>query len=222
MFPVHAVDATNRDRYAQFVEQHYRIRHDIYVGERRWMELARPDGRDVDQFDTDDATYLLGIEPGRGVVAGSRLVPTMKPHLMSEVFPELAKVRGLPRAPDVMEWTRIFVVPSRREDGRLCKSAGVMYCAILEFCLAQAIRQLSVVCEAYWIPRFSGLGWNPRSLGLPIERDGMSIVGVTLDVTEAALAQTRAMYAIAPGVLAGGARAPARGKLEAPPLAVLS
>lgn len=218
MFPVHVVDAANCDRYADFIEQHYRIRHDIYVGERRWMELARPDGRDVDQFDTDDATYLLGIEPGRGVVAGSRLVPTLKPHLMSEVFPELANVRGLPRSPDILEWTRIFVVPSRREDGRLCKSAGIMYCAMLEFCIQQRIRQLSVVCEAYWIPRFSGLGWNPRSLGLPIEREGMTIVGITLDVTEAALAKTRSMYGIEQEVLATRSRAPMHRTPEAPPL----
>jgi acyl-homoserine lactone synthase len=60
MFKVHAIDAGNRDLYSDAIEQHHRIRHDIYVGERRWMELARPDGREVDQFDTDDAVYLLG------------------------------------------------------------------------------------------------------------------------------------------------------------------
>ena len=136
------------------------------------------------------------------MVGGSRLVPTLAPHLMSEVFPELANVRGVPRFADVFEWTRIFVIPAKREGGRLCKAAGIVYCGILEFCLSNEVRQISVVCEAYWIPRLLALGWNPQLLGEPVVRDGMTIVGITCDMTEAALAKTQATYAIAGSVMA--------------------
>ncbi|MGO4571506.1 acyl-homoserine-lactone synthase [Microvirga sp. 2TAF3] len=202
MFKVHAIHAGNRHLYEEALDQHHRIRHDIYVGERKWMDLERPDGREIDQFDTDKAVYLLGIEPGKGVVGGSRLVPTLEPHLMSDVFPSLANVRDLPRASGIFEWTRIFVIPARREGGRLCKAAGIIYCGILEFCLSQDIRQISVVCEAYWIPRLIGLGWNPALLGEPIVKDGMTIVGITCDMTEEALDKTRAIYEIAGSVMA--------------------
>jgi acyl-homoserine lactone synthase len=196
MFKVHAIHAGNRHLYENILDQHHRIRHDIYVGERKWMDLERPDGREIDQFDTDKAIYLLGIEPGKGVVGGSRLIPTLEPHLMSDVFPELANVRGLPRAHNIFEWTRIFIVPAKREGGRLCKAAGIIYCGILEFCLSQNVTQLSVVCEAYWIPRLIALGWNPVLLGEPIEKDGMTIVGITCDMTDEALARTRSTYEI--------------------------
>lgn len=201
MVEVHAVTAGNRAHYQSFVEQHYRIRHDIYVGERRWMDLARPDGREVDQFDTDDAVYLLGIDKSAGVVCGSRLVPTLKPNLMSDVFPQLASVRDLPRAPDIYEWTRIFVVPQRRASGRSCVTAGIIKCGVLEHCLAEGITQLSIVTESYWIPRFDELGWRPRPLGLPIRKDGMSVVGITVDVTQHALDTTRAFYGIDASVM---------------------
>jgi acyl-homoserine lactone synthase len=200
MIKVHAVHQGNRHLYEDAVEQHFRIRHDIYVGERRWMDLARPDGREVDQFDTDEAVYLLAMEEDR-VVGGSRLVPTMEPHLLNDVFPRLANVRGVPRQPGIFEWTRIFVIPAKREGGRLCTAAGIVYCGILEFCLHQAIEQLSVVCEAYWIPRLLALDWTPRLLGEPIEKDGMTVVGITCDMTEAALARTRATYGISGSVL---------------------
>jgi acyl-homoserine lactone synthase len=193
---VHAVHAGNRQLYEDALEQHHRIRHNIYVGERRWMDLARPDEREVDQFDTDKAVYLLGIEPDGRVVAGSRLVPTLEPHLLSDVFPELAAVRGVPRAPDIYEWTRIFVVPERRANHHRCHAAGVIFCGILEFCIAQGIRQLSVVCEAFWIPRLLALKWRPRPLGEPAVKDGMTIVGLTFDMTEEALAATRSSYEI--------------------------
>jgi acyl-homoserine lactone synthase len=193
---VHAVHAGNRQLYEDALEQHHRIRHNIYVGERRWMDLARPDEREVDQFDTDKAVYLLGIEPDGRVVAGSRLVPTLEPHLLSDVFPELAAVRGIPRAPEIYEWTRIFVVPERRANHHRCHAAGVIFCGILEFCIAQGIRQLSVVCEAFWIPRLLALKWRPRPLGEPAVKDGMTIVGLTFDMTEEALAATRSSYEI--------------------------
>ncbi len=202
MFKVHTIHAGNRHLYEDVLDQHHRIRHDIYVGERKWMDLERPDGREIDQFDTDQAVYLLGIEPGKGVGGGSRLVPTLEPHLMSEVFPELANVRGLPRADNIFEWTRIFVIPAKREGGRLCKAAGIIYCSILEFCLSQNVNQLSVVCEAYWIPRLIALGWNPVLLGEPIMKDGMSIVGITCDMTEEALDKTRSTYEISGSVMA--------------------
>jgi acyl-homoserine lactone synthase len=99
MFHVHIVDRSNRNAYRDELEQHFRLRHEIYVGERGWHDLARRDGREVDAFDNDDAVYLLGILPDKGVVAGSRLVPSLKPHLMSEVFPQLAE-DGVPRASD--------------------------------------------------------------------------------------------------------------------------
>jgi acyl-homoserine lactone synthase len=196
MIKIHTIHSGNRHLYEAEMEQHHRIRHDIYVGERKWMDLERPDGREVDQFDTDNAVYLLALEPGQGVVAGSRLVPTTAPHLMSDVFPELANVKGVPRAPDIYEWTRIFVVPAKRESHRRCRAAGIVYCGILEFCLARSVRQISVVCEAYWIPRLLTLGWNPMLLGEPIVKDGMTIVGITCDMTETALVRTRAAYEI--------------------------
>jgi acyl-homoserine lactone synthase len=202
MFSVHVVDAQNRTAYRDALEEHHRLRHQIYVGERRWMALERPDGREVDQFDTPAATYLLGLHPGGGVVAGSRLVPTTQPHLMSEVFPELAALRGLPRAPDIYEWTRIFVAPAWRERGRPCRAAGRIYAGLVEFALARSIRQLSVVCEAYWIARLAELDWRPRALGEPIEADGMTIVGITVDMTRDALERTRAVYGLDGPVLA--------------------
>ena len=200
MFHIHIVDHSNRGIYREELEQHYQLRHEIYVDERGWYDLARPDGREIDAFDTEDAVYLLGIRPGKGVVAGSRLVPSVKPHLMSDVFPQLA-LQGVPRDKNTFEWTRIFVVPEMRQPGRPCLAAGIVYCGIIEFCLQRGIGQISIVCETYWIERLAKLGWNPRPLGQPIEHRGETIVGLLVDIDEAALDSTRAAYDITHSVL---------------------
>ena len=89
MMEVHVIRRENRHLYADILENYFRLRHQIYVVERKWMELERPDKREIDQFDTDDTVYLLGLD-GRAIVAGMRLVPTTSPTLLSELFPALA------------------------------------------------------------------------------------------------------------------------------------
>jgi acyl-homoserine lactone synthase len=99
---IHVVTSANRHLYEPELLMHFRLRHEVYVVERNWKELERADGLERDQFDNQDATYILAIDTGE-VVGGSRLIPTTHPHLLSEVFPHLASVRGLPRAADTYE-----------------------------------------------------------------------------------------------------------------------
>lgn len=189
---LHVVSAENRELYAPQVEESFRIRHRIYVKERGWHDLDRPDEREVDQFDNDDAIYLLALDENSGrVLGGSRLVPSLKPHLMSEVFPQLASTRELPRAPDVFEWTRYYVIAERREPHAISDISCTILCGVQEYCLENGIAQLSIVTEPFWITRFLDLGWRPRPLGLGIRWQGMDVIGITVEISESALQQTR-------------------------------
>ena len=94
MFKIHIVGATNCHAYRDELDQYFRLRHRIYVGERGWHALERADGLEIDAFDTAEATHLLGITDAGVVVAGSRLVPSVKPHLMGEVFPTAVRGRA--------------------------------------------------------------------------------------------------------------------------------
>lgn len=200
MFQVHAVDGSNRSAYQHHLDTYFRVRHEIYVEERGWHELRRRDSKEIDAFDTSDAVHLLGIVPQHSVVAGSRLVPTIKPHLMSEVFPRLAQ-NGVPRQPDIFEWTRFFVVKPLREEGKSCRAAGIMYCSVQQYCLLRGIRSLTIVCEDYWLPRFTSIGWNPRQLGKPLHSNGDTIIGIMVEISDAALRATREIYQISEPVL---------------------
>jgi acyl-homoserine lactone synthase len=158
----HAISAANRHLYEDVLEQHFRLRHDIFVEERRWETLRRPDGREIDSYDNEDTVYLLALE-GRRVIGGHRLYPTTKPSMMSEVFPHLAAVRGCPADPLVWEWSRYFVVRDRR-DGTLNLE---LMAAVQEFCLNQGIAQVSAIMETWWLPRFHEAGFVVTPLGLP-------------------------------------------------------
>ncbi len=137
------------------------------------------------------------------VIGGSRLVPTTRPHLLSEVFPHLASVCGLPRGIDIYEWTRMFVVKSRRE-GRTMggQTRGMVICGVLEHCLANGITGLTALIEMFWLPLFHSMGWHLMPLGLPELIDGEWSVAVKMAIDENTLASTRAFHGIRGAVCA--------------------
>lgn len=181
-FMIHAITAANRHLYEDVIEQHFRLRHEIFVEERGWETLRKPDGREIDSYDNEDTVYLLALE-NRRVVGGHRLYPTTKPSMMSEVFPHLAAVRGCPADPLVWEWSRYFVVRDRR-DGTLNLQ---LMAAVQEFCLGQGIAQVSAIMETWWLPRFHESGFVVTPLGLPELVENAWTMAATIDIRQETL-----------------------------------
>lgn len=201
MVRLHIVTWSNRKHYKKLLERYFRIRHDIYVKRRKWMAIARPIDIEIDAYDTEDAIYLLALDDSARIVGGSRLVPTLKPHLLSEVFPVLAR-GALPRAADIFEWTRFFVVPSLQSRGKPSPVAGLILCGLLEAGIKLHIRQISVVCEAFWPQRLRALGWTVTMLGDVLDHPDGEIVALLIDANPEALESTRRAYGIRGSVLA--------------------
>lgn len=174
---IHIISAANRHLYEDVLEEHFRLRHDIFVDERGWNALRKPDGREIDSYDNDDTIYLLALE-GRRVVGGHRLYPTTKPTMMSDVFPHLAAVRGCPANPLTWEWSRYFVVRDRR-DGDLNLR---LMAAVQEFCLDEGITHVSAIMETWWLPRFQDAGFNVAPLGLPALVENAWTMAAVIDV----------------------------------------
>src|SRR5579863_219642 len=175
---IHVISVANRHLYEDVLEEHFRIRHDIFVDERRWETLRKPDKREIDHFDNEDTIYLLALE-GRRVIGGHRLYPTTKPSMMSEIFPHLADVRGYPSDPLIWEWSRYFIVRDRR-DGDLNLQ---LMAAVQEFCLAEGIVKISAIMETWWLPRFQQAGFNVVPLGLPALVEDAWTMAALIDVS---------------------------------------
>ena len=182
MLQVHVIRRENRVGYADILDDYFRLRHQIYVVERKWMALDRPDQREIDQFDNDDAVYLLALD-GRSIVAGMRLVPTSRPTLLSDVFPHLSVSGPVSRA-DVFELSRIFVVRNRRGEAGGPRAEAVIQAAAMEYGLSTGLSAFTIVLETWWLPRLLDQGWQARPLGLPHDIDGLSTVAVMVTVDD--------------------------------------
>ncbi|MCK1618693.1 GNAT family N-acetyltransferase [Bradyrhizobium sp. 159] len=179
---IHVISAANRHLNEDVLEQYFRVRHEIFVEERKWESLRKPDGREIDSYDNEDAVYLLALE-NRRVLGSFRLYPTARPTMMSEVFPHLAAVRGCPSDPLVWEWSRFFVSRERR-DGAFNLQ---LMAAAQEFCLDQGIERLCLVMETWWLPRFNDIGFIVTPLGLPALMENSWTMAATIEVSQGSL-----------------------------------
>lgn len=181
---LHFVNADNmhQPRYAAMLEQTYRIRHDTYVDGRGWKALARPDGREIDQFDNEDANYLIWAD-GDEVIAGARFVPTHLPHLMSDVFPHIVTLGEIPKTPSVWELTRMFTTRGGNSKANRGLVTGDVWAGMFEMGLHFELEAISIVCDTFFVPRFLESGFKVRPLGLPTAYDEGTCVAVMLPVT---------------------------------------
>lgn len=185
MTRVHVVTAHNRSHYKNQLLEYHRLRHQVFVGERGWEELRRPDGIEVDQYDNHNAVYLLALDGGR-CVGGQRLYPTLLPHMMSETFSSLAG-RGVPRAASILECTRYFVVKERRTGRTDCR----LLAAMQEYCLEEGITAVTAVVEMWWLPRWHQVGFKVRPLGLPTLIENEPCMAALIDVSRESLDKVR-------------------------------
>jgi acyl-homoserine lactone synthase len=179
---IHVVQRDNRHLYESYFDPYFRLRHDIYVKQRKWMALDRPDGLEKDQFDTEDAVYLFCIDGGQ-LIGAMRALPTLTPTLMSDIFPYL-NIRGPIRRQDVFELSRIFVIPERRGEHAGPRVEMLLLTAITEYGISIGLTGFSIVLESWWLPRFERIGWKAQPLGMPQMMDGMSVLAVLVDCDE--------------------------------------
>lgn len=178
MVDVHVITNKNRCFYSSTMAEYFSLRHEIFVGERRWMSLQRADGLEIDQYDNEHSVYILAIDDGR-VVGGQRLYPTLLPHMIIDHFPHL--IDGvLPIGEEVYEWTRYFVVRKHRGGG----VNGLLMASVQQYCLERAITTLTAVGEMWWLPRWHQYGFVVHPLGLPQPIEGQPAVAVQIAVQE--------------------------------------
>jgi acyl-homoserine lactone synthase len=180
---LHVVTAANRDLYKSELIDFFKERYRIYVHEKQWRD-DDGSGFEIDQFDTEAATYLIGIDEGR-VICGTRLLSTTLPHMADQVFPHLSDLDGVVRSPQVAEWTRAFIIPERRERG-IGPIKGQICAAVMQYCLDEGIEQVGGIQDLYWMRLWKRFGWNVVPAGTPARVAGRWCVVAYMEVTEAA------------------------------------
>jgi acyl-homoserine lactone synthase len=193
---IRVVDRTNRHRYIRTLDLHFRLRHEVFVKERGWKDFDRDGVHEKDQYDNDDATYLISVDERENVVGSFRLYPTVLPHMLSEQFPAMIDGAVLRRI-DILELTRLAICRNQRGT----QTYFELFLALQEYCLEQGISGATNLVRTHRIPVVQKAGMNIIPLGLSREIDGEMCTAALLEVSEDVLQRMRKISGISTTVM---------------------
>jgi acyl-homoserine lactone synthase len=143
----------------------FMLRHKVFVEGKGWKKLERESGLDIDQFDTDEATYFVKLSQDGTILGGMRIVPTTTKNQLNTIFKHWCTFEDPPSSEVEWEWSRYFI-----SDKTFRSNAGFpvfyeLFFGILEYAVSQGIKGLSGFLEAHTLPRLSKLPWDLKYLG---------------------------------------------------------
>ena len=184
------IPGSDISRHATLMDRVFRFRHSVFVDEKGWMELRQPDGLDRDRFDDVHAIHQVCLR-GDDIVGYQRLLPTTRPHLLSEVLTDLCHRRP-PRGPRVFEWTRFCVAPGSREmrpraDGPFLELAQ----GVVEWGMAHRVDTVTVAIDWRLMVIAMQLRFFVRPLGFPKRIGRDEVVALRMSFNRETLATIR-------------------------------
>lgn len=173
-------------------QERKRVFHDTM----RW-DVALINGRyEVDEFDTKHALYFMRADDDGALLGSFRLLPSVRPHMVSDVFAHLCDDGEFPRGANVWEITRACVTPSIRAIDRL-KVRNQLISACVDFALTNGIDTYTCVVSAGWLAQVLAMGWVVEPLGFPRPVDGVltAALRIAIDRTTPKRLKLNGIYA---------------------------
>jgi N-acyl-L-homoserine lactone synthetase len=166
---------------------HYRYR--VFI-ERLGWKLAHTGRIELDEFDRRDTLYVIARND-KGTLRGvARLLPTSRPYLLADVFPQLLGGRTPPRSPDVWELSRFAALdPDAAAHGATRFGASDDALCLLDEAMRAAVlagARTLVTASPIGIERILGIaGIAACRLAPPVEVDGQRMFACRIDLAPA-------------------------------------
>jgi acyl-homoserine lactone synthase len=159
----------------------FEARKRVFVDLLSW-DLPVLAGRyEIDQYDAPHARYLIVADTDHNHLASARLLPTTRPHILSDLFAGLCDAAP-PTGPSTWEITRFCLDRSLRAlERRRWRDALVT--ALTHYALEHGITSYTGVAEQDWLGQILAFGWHAEPLGPPRTIDGMTLGALRIEIT---------------------------------------
>lgn len=209
---VQVLDTTLRKAGDAALNLMFAARKSVFVDLLRWNVPVRDGCLEIDQFDDDNARYVILLTDDGRHLASARLLSTTRPHILDTLFPNLCE-GAPPRGPETWEITRFCLDRTLRAVDRR-RVRDQLVTAIVEHALEEGIETYIGVAEMGWFQQILSFGWDCRPLGLPTEHEGAMLCALRIAIetdTQACLAAAGIWSPVATPDLQQGRAAGARG-----------
>ncbi|HXW71032.1 MAG TPA: acyl-homoserine-lactone synthase [Methylocella sp.] len=154
----------------------------VFVDLLKWDVPVLVDQYEIDQFDTEDAAYLVITGENGRHRASARLLRTDRPHLLDTVFSELCE-GSLPTGPTIMEISR-FCLSRRLSASERRVARNKLVTALADHALQQGITAYTGIAEMDWFQQIIGFGWKCYPLGISKSNGSPPLVALRIDITD--------------------------------------
>lgn len=173
------VAAPDRARCSALLKEMHRQRKKVFVDRLGWDLPMTQGDLEVDQFDDEAAVYLLALDRSGAVTGSLRLLPSLRPHLLGDLFPHLCD-GPVPRGEEVWEVSRFCTDPAL-SDPRLARKQLLV--GLVEFALLYGVSRYTCVTHMTGLNQLVGIGWDAKPLGLPQSEGGTMVGALAIDIT---------------------------------------
>ena len=185
---VHYVSGTAADLHTSLMADMGRYRHQVFVDRLGW-QLACDGVSEFDEFDREDTVYMLARDSGAAqatcvapahVVGTARLLPTTRPYLLGQVFPELLGDMPVPCSSTVWELSRFSAMDLRASGsavaGPFSSPVAVMLLCKALACAAGMGASSVLTVSPLGVERLlKRAGFKAQRLGAPVVRGGAAL-----------------------------------------------
>ena len=134
---------TLRSHYAELLDQMFRMRYDICIKKWGWVVPNQKPGLDIDEFDNDEAVYMLLLSDDRQDVIGCcRFNPTTSPYMISKLWPESCDLQAPPSDPAIWEASRFVVRGGMGSKEKYLEIMWRLSTGMCEFCVSAGIEKI--------------------------------------------------------------------------------
>ena len=167
----------------QTVAGMYRLRHAVFHDRLGW-DVTSDNGMEYDEFDKCKPVYLLVRGEDNEIEGCWRMLPTMGPNMLRDVFPQLLHGQPMPQQPDVWELSRFAVATNNAEVGGFGFSELPMRMMqmLFRFAKKNGIKQYVTVTSVSVERMIRKVGVNIGRFGPPIKIGKVSTVACTIEI----------------------------------------
>lgn len=151
------------------IDQHHCLRSRVFSERLGWSVDVR-DGRETDEYDGLDPTYILAATDDGRVAGCARLLPATGPTMLARTFPQLLGGSRLVAHSAMVESSRFCVDTSLQEGrggGTLHDVTFFLFAGILEWSMSNGYREIVTATDLRFERILKRAGWPMTRLGEP-------------------------------------------------------
>jgi N-acyl-L-homoserine lactone synthetase len=182
---VHFVSGTLGDLPEELFRRVSHYRHQVFI-ERLGWDLPTNGNSEQDQFDKPYAFYVVALNVENRVIGCARLLPTSKPYLLGEVFPQLLNGKSLPQSSKIWELSRFAAMDvrdlSKKRNKTLCSNITLgLLRTVISNARSRGVDRLITVSPAAIERLLRTTGYKHHRAGPPITVNSESLMAFWIE-----------------------------------------